>query len=1130
MAEKHTHRVVRLLAGHTASDADLLARYRDLGDDSAFTELVRRHGRLVRTAASRVLHDAADIDDATQAAFLVLVRRAATLDARNGLGPWLYGVAHRVAVRLRARTRRERELGEADLADPPRPPDPTWREACDALHAELDRLPERYRVPLLLCYLEGQTRDEAATALGLSAGAVKGRVRRGLELLRRRLERRGVTLSAGLLTAVAASIPGAAVGDVAGLALGAPSPRARELVEELLVRQTLWKWAVGVSAALALGVGVAVAAVIVAGDSPAPPTAAPRSAAPSTDTPAPENTDAAGDPLPLGALARLGSSRFHHGSLIYQLTVSPDGKWIVSSNVWTGYRVWDLATGREQVPVGMPANARFTGLHGDARPAVQWEATIAPAGKRVVAVVPDRERPITRVLDVVTGEEVATVPASLSDFLVRPGGYAYVSVDWKPELSSDGKWMLWAHTTIDGNRAKKTVYIADLTAKSPTPAVFAEVGERTLFGFAFSGDGQSVVMHFNDAFELWDLKTRVTKLKVPNEAAKLKVSGGLNKTEIGHAIVSPDGKTLAVAQPGARTFQLWDVAAQKERPPVADPFTGGEVHVFTFSPDGRLVVGSTTFGPLRVWDVATGAKIRDYRTDINGLTIGNTLSAAFTPDGKRLAFSQLDRVVVLDTATGKPVHDFGGHSHTVWHLAFIADGRLVSRSREALVWDPRTGRKLGGLPEYLNGLAISRDGRQIATSGTDEKIRLRDAVTLEEIRVIDTKEPAASDVAFSADGKELAVRARKPGIPVYDTATGRPTRMVASGEPVDWFWLTSDGRRLVFGTTNGTKAHVREWATDKPVLTFDIGEQVFQGRALSADGRFLVTGGWDGYARVYDLGTGKPVCAFDTNPTRSRKGSRATVLAAAFSPDCRTLATGSKGGPIRIWELATGGERFQLDGHRGDVLSLAFSSGGMLLASGSDDRSAVVWDATGMALPIDPKRRPIDAADAWTRLTDRDAVVGFTAMQYLAARPTEAVPLIAKHVRPVPAADPKKVAGLIEKLGSPNFAERETAEKGLAAFGEGIAEQLRTAAAATESAEVRQRLTGLLASVTVGGVALTGDRLRIARAVEVIERVGTAEARTLLTEWSGGARGAALTEAARSTLARLGDIKRPAPR
>ena len=119
-----------------------------------------------------------------------------------------HGVAHRVAVRLRGRNcSLPGRLAEVDLARAAPAPDHCWREACAILHAELDRLPDRYRLPLLLCYLEGQTRDEAAAALGVSIGTIKGRVRRGCDQLRRRLARRGVSLSAGLLVALASSGP-----------------------------------------------------------------------------------------------------------------------------------------------------------------------------------------------------------------------------------------------------------------------------------------------------------------------------------------------------------------------------------------------------------------------------------------------------------------------------------------------------------------------------------------------------------------------------------------------------------------------------------------------------------------------------------------------------------------------------------------------------------------------------------------------------------------------------------------------------------------------------------------------------------------------------------------------------------
>jgi hypothetical protein len=103
-------------------------------------------------------------------------------------------------------------------------------------------------------------------------------------------------------------------------------------------------------------------------------------------TPPAKNADSTGDPLPPGALTRLGSNRFHHGSNIHRLMVSADGKWVISYGSRTGYRVWDLETGKEQVPVGMPPESRFTTSQGQKR-AVQWEAAIAPAGKRVVASV-----------------------------------------------------------------------------------------------------------------------------------------------------------------------------------------------------------------------------------------------------------------------------------------------------------------------------------------------------------------------------------------------------------------------------------------------------------------------------------------------------------------------------------------------------------------------------------------------------------------------------------------------------------------------------------------------------------------------------------------------------------------------
>jgi RNA polymerase sigma factor (sigma-70 family) len=258
-----------------ASDRDLLTRFLEGQDETAFEALVRRHERLVRSAIGKVLADAEDAEDAFQATFLVLVRRAKQLDDRAGMGTWLYGVAHRIAVKARAAGRaRKQQEARATPAGPTAPTDLSWREACDLLHAELDRLPESYRTPLLLCYLEGKTRDEVATALGVTVAAVRGRLERGREMLRDRLSRRGVTLSVGLLTAVAApqaagSGSAAAFAAVLEAVCGAASARAIALSRETITLTILAK--ATLAAAFTIGlVAAAVAATASRNDAPRP--------------------------------------------------------------------------------------------------------------------------------------------------------------------------------------------------------------------------------------------------------------------------------------------------------------------------------------------------------------------------------------------------------------------------------------------------------------------------------------------------------------------------------------------------------------------------------------------------------------------------------------------------------------------------------------------------------------------------------------------------------------------------------------------------------------------------------------------------------------------------------------------
>ena len=196
--------LVRIFAGETVaglSESQLLERYLDCRDEVAFEALVTRHGPMVLGVCRRMLADRSDVDDAFQATFLVLVRRARHLGPRDAIGPWLYGVATRVALRARseaARRRRFQPLTPAVEAALDR--SSASGEIGEVLDQELNRLPAKYRNPIVLCYLEGQTHEEAARQLKWPIGTVKGRLARARNLLQNRLVRRGLTPAVGALS------------------------------------------------------------------------------------------------------------------------------------------------------------------------------------------------------------------------------------------------------------------------------------------------------------------------------------------------------------------------------------------------------------------------------------------------------------------------------------------------------------------------------------------------------------------------------------------------------------------------------------------------------------------------------------------------------------------------------------------------------------------------------------------------------------------------------------------------------------------------------------------------------------------------------------------------------------------
>jgi RNA polymerase sigma factor (sigma-70 family) len=349
------------LEDRETSDRGLLERFVASRDQAAFTALVHRRGPLVEGLARRLLHDAHLAEDVFQAVFLILARKAGSICRRESVAAWLYAVTWRLASRLRRRQARTGPVPEPALpADTP-DTEAARRELAVVLDEEIRRLPTPLQSPIVLCYLEELTQDEAAARLGWSKAMLRRRLERGRELLRARLTRRGATLSLGLCaiafssTGTAASLSSDKVATVAAasvrFALGQDAGKAttsavrladqalRSLVERK-IRATL----------LGLCLTLLVAAGGLAYQAALQPAA--RLEPPAAVKPLrPPARAVATDPLeekPSEAVLRLGRAGLAHQENVSCAAFSPDGKTLATGGHDRYVRLWDPETGRER--------------------------------------------------------------------------------------------------------------------------------------------------------------------------------------------------------------------------------------------------------------------------------------------------------------------------------------------------------------------------------------------------------------------------------------------------------------------------------------------------------------------------------------------------------------------------------------------------------------------------------------------------------------------------------------------------------------------------------------------------------------------------------------------------------------
>ncbi len=741
--------------GEELTDRQLLNRFTCGRDESAFATLVSRHGPLVMGVCRRVLRNDADAEDAFQATFLVLARRAALVAWRSSVANWLHGTALRLARKLLVansrRQARERRAA-AKVKEASAQVATEWQELCNLLDGQMRRLPGAERSALLACYFEGRTQDEAARELGWSLRTLQRRLERGRDLLRPRLVRQGVPLPVAFLAGVllneaaaagkAAEIARAAAVFVAG---GTPTARAAATTLAVSALRANARGMFRLAVAGLLLLGACAAAIrfdfLLAEDEEVPQPAA------SSQSPVVRPlVDASGDPLPKGAVGRLGSLRLRHTDAISWATFSQDGETVIVGDKGGHVVRWDVASGwRLRL-------ARQAPRRGEE--AKDFQSLALPPDGKVLAAIENHQLVFR---EVASGQR-------------RYGGEPGYPADHLT-VSSDGRTV----ATWSGSDPQ-TLDLWDATTGKHRDWA----GHRNpVTSLSYSGDGELLLSAdgVREQARLWEPATGRELAKVGPPSCR-------------EVVFAPDGKSFVAFQSETHLSGLWDTASGQP----LDRLIGYSCSSrnLCYGAGGRLLVEGVWGRKIaRLWDAQTGEMLWEI-----GVAQDHPARVTLSPGGTVVASGGYDGGPVRrwNTRTGMKLSPLNTPHKVVRTVAIAPGGRTMATSGDddpVYLWDPQAHKQLHRL-EGLAGaaartLAFTADGRRLLGVGGG-RARVWDVATGDELERFEGHDGAVTAAAISPDGRFAATGGSDTTILVWDLTGGKTAERHLSSDEVERLW------------------------------------------------------------------------------------------------------------------------------------------------------------------------------------------------------------------------------------------------------------------------------------------------------------------------------------------------------